>query len=170
MKSGGSKFLGPRAGRATLHVAPTAAVSYAAPAPLIERCGIRACRYPHGACSIDRIRGSITCRHLCSTSSSDRVCVILTCRCPCSAVASSPTGTCAAPAPVIEFVASSPAAHAAPTPVSQHVAPTPAATDVADLSRMNKEQLTLAAAAAAASMTTALAEAEAAMKVDTTLA
>ena len=56
----------------------------------------------------------------------------------------------------IEYVAPAPAAAcAAPTPVSQHVAP-------ADLSRMNKEQLTVAAAAAAASMTAELAEADAA--------
>ena len=89
-------------------------------------------------------------------------------------LASEPAVTCTAPAPVIEYVApsitstcatpaleSSPAAaYAAPTPVSQNVAPTPAASHAADFSRMNKDQLTVAAAVAPASVTAALAEAE----------
>ena len=99
-------------------------------------------------------------------------------------VAPAPAAAFAALDPVIEYAASSPAvtsvthhvasspaaAYAAPTPLSQLVAPTPAPSGAADLSRMNKEQLIEAAAAAAASMTAALAEAEAAMKVDATLA
>ena len=93
-------------------------------------------------------------------------------------LASEPAVTCTAPASVIEYVApsitgtcatpalaSSPAAaYAGPTKVSQNVAPTPAATHAADFPRMNKDQLTVAAAAAAASMTAALAEAEAAQR------
>ena len=70
-----------------------------------------------------------------ATSSSDRVCVIFTCRCLCSAYSSESTR----------------GAHTCRL-------------DAADLSRMNKEQLTVAAAAAAASVTAALAEAEAAQR------
>ena len=66
------------------------------------------------------------------------------------------------PVSVIEYVASSlVVACAASSPASEFVAPTPAASCAADLSRMNKEQPTVAAAAASAAMTAALAEAEA---------